>query len=185
MHALPIRLVTALTLLATLPGCGGDDEVCGIEVDSQTSLEADLGGTAVTWVAWRSSPNNDCGEAGGPTSLTLEATQDGTNRGLTLCLPRPDKLSSSAVDVSDDTRFRVIDVFADIDAGDCLASLDRQGSISGTASFPGICDDGQYPEGYSLELDMSVPMTITCGTDTTSKSMTFRAKVAVEATTGI
>ena len=174
------------TALLIVAGCGlacGDDAVCGSDENSQAQVLGILPNEQVTWENWRSSPNNDCGETGGPVSLTVEANQSVTGRGLTLCLPRPDKLSSSFVSVNDESLVRVIDVFADVEGVDCLATLDRVTPASGNLAFPGICDDGQHPDGYSILFDLQLPVTITCDQDTRSEVMFFSGSVAVTATT--
>jgi hypothetical protein len=172
----------ALALMASsvfIAGC--DDEVCGPSEDSATTLSAPIGDASVVWTDWRSSPNNDCGETGGPVSLTLDAQQEGSNFALTLCLPRPDKLSASPIDIALATRVQVIDIFADITAT-CVASLDRSAAPTGTIAFPGICGDGDGPEGFSLELDFSVPMIVMCeGAEPESQLMQLSGLVAVEA----
>ncbi len=174
----PQKFFLCLPLL-TLIGACGDDAVCGTEEGSQALVVGVLPMDNVEWENWRSSPNNDCGEMGGPVSLTVEADQKTTGRGLTLCLPRPDKLSSATVDVGDSTRVRIIDVFADLAGQNCLASLDRSAQATGTLAFPGICDDGQHPDGYSIAMDLSIPMTVTCDQETRSEVMVFSATAAV------
>ncbi len=176
-----LPLVALAGLLAPLASCG-DDAVCGIDVESQSLIIGVLGTEDIEWNNWRSSPNNDCGEMGGPVSLTVEADQNTTTRGLTLCLPRPDKLSAMPVDVTDASLVRVIDIFADVAGANCLASLDRTAAPSGTLAFPGICDDGQHTDGYNIVFDISVPMTITCDQDSRSETMVFSATTAVAAT---
>ncbi len=185
MHgqASPLRqMLLPLTLAAISVNCG-DDAVCGVAEDDSAQIVGSMTSENVAWENWRSSPNNDCGETGGPVSLTIEADQSTmASRRLTLCLPRPDKLSSSPVDVNDRALIRVIDIFADIEGGNCLASLDRSAPLTGTLAFPGICDAGLHPDGYGVLFDLSAPMTITCGADTRSEVMVFSASAAVTAT---
>ncbi len=117
-------------------------------------------------------------------SLTLDAQQVGANFALTFCLPRPDKLSSAAVDINETTRVQIIDVFAEVEVGQetCLAQFDRAASASGTIGFPGLCGDGDGESGYSLDLDLEIPMSITCGDAAAiSETMPLRGSVAVEA----
>jgi len=174
LYKTPI-LALALTNFA---GCG--DEVCGPEPGLPTTLNAAIGTETVSYGEWRSSPNNDCGETGGPVSLTLEAIQVGTSRGFTLCFPRPDKLSGT-VDIASSNLVQVIDVFADLEP-DCLASLDRTKANAGTINFSGVCDDGTAAEGYSMEMQIDLPMTVTCSAGTSEERLLISAEVAVTAT---
>jgi hypothetical protein len=178
-----MRRTAALLLLNSLcltTACG--DDSCGPVAESESVIPASMATDEILWTNWRSSPNNDCGETGGPISLTVEADQMGSDRAITLCLPRPDKLSGSPVEVTDTTRIRIIDIFADLSEPGCLASLDRSMAASGQVAFPGICGDGQDSAGYSIDFDISVPMTVTCGADVTSQEMVFAAIASVTAT---
>jgi hypothetical protein len=177
---LPIRV--ALVPLLCLVACGDDECLPGPIADSQATITTSLDTATPSWNNWRSSPNNDCGETGGPISLTVEADQVGIpERAITLCLPRPDKLSATPVDITDTSRVRIIDIFAE-PAPDCLASLDRSTPATGTVAFPGICGDGDGPEGYSIDFDISVPMTITCGADVNTALLVFDSTASVTAT---
>lgn len=170
-----------LVVLGFCAAIGCEDEVCGPSEGSAQSITTAIGDASITYGEWRSSPNNDCGEPGGPVSLTLDAQQEGASFALTLCLPRPDKLSASPVDIADSTRVQIIDVFADVGA-DCIASFDRTRPADGTIAFPGICGDGDGPEGYSLQLDARIPMSIACeGLDPEIVSMDLSGLIAVEA----
>jgi len=166
---------------AVLAGGCGEDAVCGAPPDTPTTIVATIGGSDFILADWKSSPNNDCGEPDGPTSLTVEGIQQGTSIGLTLCLPRPDKLSETAVDVADTSLVRIIDIFSEPDPG-CTASLDRSSDPIGTVGFPGICGDGANPPGYALNFDLSVPMSVSCGDGAaSSESLTLQGLVQVEA----
>lgn len=176
------KFLMPLALAAASIHCG-DDAVCGIAEEDSAQITGSMTSEDVVWENWRSGPNNDCGETGGPVSLTVEADQSTmAARRLTLCLPRPDKLSSTPVDVNDSALIRVIDIFADVESGNCLASLDRSMPLTGTLAFPGICDDGLHEDGYGILFDLSAPMTITCGADTRSEVMVLSASAAVTAT---
>lgn len=173
--------ITLFTMLSAVTVSGCDDEVCGASADSLASIATNLGDSEIIYGDWRSSPNNDCGETGGPVSLTLDAQQEGANFALTLCLPRPDKLSATPVTVTETTRIRIVDIFADVGEG-CIASLDRTREASGTIAFPGLCGDGDGPDGYSLDLEFTAPMTIACdGMDPEATQMQLSGLVAVEA----
>ncbi len=153
-----------------------DDPICGPDADALSVVSAQVAGQSISYEDWRSSPNNDCGEVSGPTSLTLEASQVDTGRGFTLCIPRPDKLSGP-IDLADTTKIQVVDVFADLPG--CLASLDRGRPAAGSVTFAGVCQDGIDPAGYSMALQASVPITLTCGTDVTSELMTIDSNIAI------
>lgn len=161
-----LRLCMALLLTTGVSSGCGDDAVCGPEELASEQLSSyTLDDGLVQWQDFRSSPNNDCGEAGGPISLTLEANQASEpDRNLVLCLPRPDRLSGKTVDVNDTELLRIIDVFATVerDAASCLASLDRSKAMTGSVAFYGVCEAGLDPAGYSLEFAMTLPIAITC-----------------------
>lgn len=168
-----------LLLVAATTGCDGET-ICGPGEETPNSLLASAEQDEILWQDWRSSPNNDCGEAGGPTSLTLEANQS-EDRSLTLCLPRPDKLDGR-VDITNEARVQVIDVFADL-PGSCLASLDRGRAPEGSIEFSGVCEDGLYEEGYQMDLAFTLPITIECqGAENRAAEMRFEGPVRVEAT---
>ncbi len=172
--------ITLLCLLVGYSLLGCDDEVCGPSEESLTSISVSLGSSEIVYGDWQSSPNNDCGEVGGPVSLTLDAQQQGASFALTLCLPRPDKLSKTPVDVAEASRIRIIDIFAEA-SDDCIASYDRTRAPTGSIGFPGLCGDGDGPEGFSLDLNFTAPMTIACdGLDAESTEIQFSGLVAVE-----
>lgn len=175
-----LRTILISSLLVILPTACDGDEVCGPEAGLATTVSAAVGNQTLTYEDWRASPNNDCGETGGPVSLTLEATQVGTNRGFTLCFPRPDKLSG-LIDLTSTDLIQVIDVFADLEP-DCLVSLDRTKSSSGSIDFSGVCSDGTDPAGFGMTMQLNIPVTLTCGADITETAMVISAPVAVTAT---
>jgi hypothetical protein len=157
-----MRLAALTILPLVLPACG--DDSCGPVTDA-LSVTAELSsGGSIAFEGFHSSPNNDCGEPGGPTSLTIEATQQGSSRPLVLCVPRPDKVSGKSFDISDDSRILLIDLFADSESG-CLLALDRTRDASGQIGFEGVCDSGLAPEGYQMSFELQVPLTETCDPD--------------------
>ena len=178
MMRIAALVIAEVAVLAS--GCG--DESCGPLTEAALAIPATIESNEIVWENWRSSPNNDCGEAGGPISLTVEADQVGSSRGLTLCLPRPDKLSGSSVAITESGLVQIIDVFADTSGVDCLAALDRTRAATGTLAFPGLCDEGLNDAGYSLSFDINIPMTITCGAQETNSNMVLEAVASVQAT---
>ncbi len=170
----------ALSTLSLLITACGEDPTCGPEAGLVNTAEAAVGGETVTYADWRASPNNDCGELNGPISVTLEATQMGTNRGFTLCFPRPDKLSGS-VDITNSELVQVIDVFADLPAN-CLVSLDRTKPGTGTIEFTGVCSDATDPAGFAMDMQFDIAVTISCDAGVSDERMAFSSAVAVTAT---
>ncbi len=168
-----------VALALTSAAACGDDPACGPDEAADLVLGSTSGSDElVQWGEFQSSPNNDCGEPGGPVSLTVEGKQVGVAlQSIVLCMPRPDKLAGKTIDIGNSSRVRLIDVFSFQSGGQ--GSLDRTRAASGTIGFTGICDDGLDPAGYSLDFDLTVPLDILQGDVITSDSLHFLGKVQV------
>lgn len=188
--------LAALLLLAA-SGCGDDggNEICGPGQAPPDGVTVAIPGATVTYADFTSSPNNDCPpEEGGPTSLTIEATQTdlpaGQRFSLVLCLPRPDQLETDAlgavsVALDDDRLVHVIDVSARL-ADDCRLRRDSTMPPSGSITFAGYCDAGGAAEGYALDFDGSTPGFRICpdgagGSTEEPVTITLAGSAAVEA----
>jgi hypothetical protein len=156
-------LAALLALFA--PGCsdGGSNEICGPGDAPADGVTASIPGsplTIITYGDFTSSPNNDCPPpGGGPTSITIEATQTGLAPGerfsMVLCLPKPDEidaLDTEPVDLYDASLVQLVDVNARVE-GDCLVRLDHEVGPSGSITFAGYCDGGGASEGYAVTFD--------------------------------
>jgi len=165
-----------------LAGCG-DDTVCGPGDQPTEAITGEVASMQISYDSFLSSPNNDCPTDGSPTSITIEARQQGTNRPLVFCLPRPESIDNTPIAVDDDTLIQVIDSFADV--GGCLMSVDRSRPVSGTLTFEGFCDDGQNADGYALTFDATFPVTLSCtndgGMSETAETLTLSGRTAVAA----
>ena len=172
-----------LVLLALVAAGCGNDPVCGPGDVSARGLIVETGLGPLTYGDGTSSPNNDCPVDGAPTSLTIEIVQVDPptveERALVLCLPRPDQIGSEPIDLADDSRIQVIDIFAD--EADCLISIDRSRPVSGTATFTGFCDDGTAPDGYALGLSGTIPATRTCRGGDEAIELTLSGELALDA----
>ena len=184
LASLVARFATLATL-ATTGGCGGDDQ-CGPDDAPAQGLSIAIGDQTLTFGDATSSPNNDCSIDGAPTSLTIDIFQISptptTRRALTLCIPRPDRLLDGRVVLTEDdvtTGIQLIDLFAD-ESG-CLLSFNRGEGVSASGQFNGVCDDGASPEGYSLELSGSIPVTRNCQGNEESLSVQLSGRFAVTA----
>lgn len=164
---------------ALLAGCA-DDGNCGPGDAPADGMTLTVGSDTVQFERWTSSPNNDCSEAGHPTSLTVDGIQAGGSFHVTFCLPRPDELGGS-VDLSDSNLVQVINVAAEING--CTAVKDAMATPTGTAMFTGYCGDGTDKSGYALELDGSVAGTQTCNMTDTPVTIELGGRFAVEALT--
>lgn len=174
-----IRLITSAVALAGALLCGcADDGDCGPGDAPTDGMTLTVGSDVVQFDRWTSSPNNDCPEAGHPTSLTVDGIQAGGSFHVTFCLPRPDELGGS-VDLSDDSLIQVITVSAEING--CTVSKDAQATPSGSATFTGYCGDGSSSAGYALELAGSVSGTQTCNMTDTPVTIELGGRFAVEA----
>ena len=171
--------LAAVALSATLSGCGAD--VCGPGDAGASGLTADIGGGApLAYGSFTSSPNNDCtpGERM-PTSLTVGGTQVGQpGFHMTLCIPRPDHVPSGAIDIVDSETVQVIDVNGRVDP-DCVLTLDRTRTGSGTLQFAGYCGDGLDEAGYALVLNATLPGTKTCGATADAVDIVLSGAVSV------
>ncbi len=125
-----------------------------------------------------SSPNNDCPPAeGGPTSLTVEATQvdpavDG-RQSVVLCLPRPAEIGPDPIELADTRLVELVDVSARLD-DECSLRIDYDQPATGTLTFLGYCDDGGHPAGYAITVAGSVGGRRICddGTGPTEEAVT-------------
>lgn len=193
----PTLAIVALALAALAPGCGDDGggETCGPGDAPADGIRVAIPGQTITYGQVTSSPNNDCPPAeGGPTSLTIEASQAdlpaGQRFSLVLCVPRPDQIEVDALGVAsvaldDDRLVQLIDVNGVL-ADDCRLRRDSTMPPSGTITFAGYCDDGGAAAGYALGFDGSAPGVRICPDgmgDTTEEpvTITLTGTTAVEA----
>ena len=168
----------SLSLAAAIAGPGCDDGgVCGPS-DAPLQIVAEGAEISLGYQNFVSSANNDCGEPGGPVSLTVEATQVGGDRQLVLCLPRPDELEGE-VSADDPSRLRIVDLFAEVDG--CDIALDRGRPAEGSLTFSGVCELGADPAGYRIDFDLVLPVTRNCGEMLSSGELTFLGAAAVSA----
>lgn len=154
-------LVASLAALAGAAGCG-DDAACGPADTPADAITMTVDGVELGYGAFTSSPNNDCPDPDGPTSLTLAGEQiepEQTGFALTFCLPRPDRITADPIPIDDD-RVEVVDVSGQIDG--CQIARDSGEAATGTITFIGYCADGLEPAGYAIELSATFPGTRTC-----------------------
>lgn len=174
------KLLTAVLATATLSltACGNDSIECGPGDAPANGATVTVNGDTVSFDRWTSSPNNDCSEAGHPTSLTLDGIQVGGAFHMTFCMPRPDELGG-VTNLSDSFLIQVISVSAQVNG--CNVIMDSQATATGTIDITGYCSDGLNSDGYAVELDGSIPGTQTCGGVDTPVTMELGGRVSVEA----
>ncbi len=181
------RLATllGLALAATAAGCS-DDAACGPGDAPTAGVTLTVAGETITYGGFVASMNNDCTIAGsGVISVTIHGSQSDATQALTLCLPRPDLLTATPVDlVRDptpplaDDRAQVVDVSANL-AGGCTVAKDPAGTPTGTATFVGYCADGYDPAGYAIAFAGEVPLVRTCGAIEAQVTGTLGGRVSV------
>ncbi|MEZ4403455.1 MAG: hypothetical protein R3B06_25745 [Kofleriaceae bacterium] len=176
----------AVAVVAGLGGCADDAPSCGPGTAAADGITLTIDGEAVAFTGFTASVNNDCTVAGaGVISVSVHATQVGSAAPLTLCLPRPDLLGTTAVPLAPsrvpplaEDRVQVIDASAAL-AGGCTAALTPAGLPVGTASFTGYCGGGTDPAGYALTVSGTVPVMVTCPAGTTTATGTLAGTAAV------
>lgn len=130
-------LLLGLVALAAA-GCG-DDVVCGAATPAPAeAVLVTVGGESFTYTGFTASPNNDCGR----TSLTVgDARQTQpveVNRSIVFCVPDPDAVGSTTVQLADTTRLTDLSVAAQ-DGSGCELSMDFTSPPVGTVTFDGLC----------------------------------------------
>ncbi len=162
-----MRLATLAVLLLTV-GCGDDgngvlDRPCGIPAlgpndGARIPLQISVADSSVTYGNFLSSAANDCPSTGSPTSITVTATQSEpatqSLNFLTFCFPQPELLKSDGqnviVDFNDESVILLIDSSGQLD--ECRFRLGTT-LPNGTARFSGLCEDGNHPDGFLLQID--------------------------------
>jgi hypothetical protein len=176
----PLRTSACLLALVAV-GCGGDDEPspeCGSGDAPVEALVLAGSGVEVRYGTFIAGPNNDCPDPtdpDAPTSLTIVGTQVGGEAPLTLCVRRPDRFTSSPVDLA--TGAVIEDVAGS--AGDCTLELDRSTPATGTLTASGLCLDGVEPSAFALEVAGEVSVIRTCGGIEETLRLTLSGRVAV------
>jgi hypothetical protein len=159
------RARDALLVLTFVVGaCGGDsdDSSCGDEVSPITTPATITIGSAVfsysgfTWGA-----NNDCTPTGSSViSVTLRGGQTGPSSpvaGFGLCLPQPDQIGKSAINLQDATLVQLAGATAN---DDCLTMANSGVKPTGTVKFTGFCT--RPGRSFIVEFNAQVPGTRNC-----------------------
>jgi hypothetical protein len=171
-----IELALAIAA-AGLGACSGD--TCGPTSAPVDGLTLAGTGVDVAYTMLGASGNNDCPETGAPStvvSLTIAGTQRGGSFPITLCVPRPDRLSAAPVALG--TAVQIVDLSADLGGG-CTLTKATTGAITGTASVTGLCGAGEDPAGFALSIDGVVPMKRTCAAGTDVLDLALKGTISV------
>ncbi|HTJ45433.1 MAG TPA: hypothetical protein VL463_25180 [Kofleriaceae bacterium] len=160
--------------------CCGSDPVCGPGMAADNGLELAGTGVDVHYKDLHASANNDCPDPSAPSgviSLTIGGSQDGSAFPVTLCIPRPDRLSSGALALGTDVK--IIDLGADIGNG-CTLARATTPDPTGTVKASGLCGNGKDPAGFALTFENGVvPMKRTCGAQVDVLNLALTGTVAV------
>lgn len=135
----------ALLLLPSalaLPACDGGSK-CGTDHPAgATAALITADGETFSYGQFIAGENNDCPPAGGSTadgvSVTILGKQEATAFPLTLCLPRPKKIGSGALDLANPDQVQLQDTSAKAQTG-CSYTKFPGATPSGTVTFDGFC----------------------------------------------
>ena len=158
-------------------GCSGPD--CGPGKAAADGLVASGSGVTLTYGGLMGSPNNDCPDPAAPKgviSLTITGMQtDGTGL-VTICVPRPDRLGGAQALGIGGSAVQLVDLNGS--SAGCTFALGA-GTMSGTISGRGVCDDGASKDGWAMTANATLPVMRTCGTNVDTISLTLAGTVAV------
>lgn len=127
---------------------------------------------------------NDCSDPAvfpDVVSISLEGQQTNGGQGLiTLCIPRPDLLTSGQRTLgvfNSNADIRIIDVTGDADG--CTFELESARPPTGSGTGEGVCDNGNDPAGFAISLDGAISLRRTCGTTVDTVAVLLEGRVAV------
>lgn len=183
---------TSLAFVALAAACSDDGPtvdamVCGPGDAPTVGLTATAPGATppltLTYGNLSGLAGNDCPDPNAPegvVSRSIEGMQtDGTGL-FTVCVPRPDLLTSGPRSVG--TITSMADVrFVDLtgSSGGCTYRLMSSMPPTGTATASGVCANGSDPAGFALTLDVTATLQRTCGAMMDTVTATLRGTVAV------
>lgn len=182
-----IKHLTAALAVASLgSGTAGCGEDCGPGGAPETGLVLAGADVNLEYGALSAVPGGDCPDPMAPegvVSLTILGDAVGGTGSLTFCVPRPDQMMEGPLtlgrignqDAGSEFRIAVLSGMA---AG-CSYTFDSTRAPTGTASASGVCDNGDSPNGFAIELDGAFRLRRTCGTTTDFVDATLRGRVAV------
>ena len=170
--------IPSIISVALAAGCSGGSETCGPQGAGAFALVAAGTGVSLTYGDLVASQNNDCPAAGAPAgvvSLTITGKQMGTAGLVTLCVPRPDELATTAAPLGSGVEL------VDFTGSDptCSYELDMVTPPTGTATAHGLCDNGSNAAGFALDFDGGLSFDRTCGTTVDTVAVTLTGDVAV------
>jgi hypothetical protein len=185
---IPLRPLAALFCLLTLIGAGCDDPECGAGSAPTAGIILNSPSGVVTYGNFRSSPNNDCTPPGASVpALTIEGQQvepppSGLAPPLVLCLPRPNHIDGSSVDLglASTDPLQLVNLDAAIDS--CTLAIDRSAAVAASARFRGFCDGGRHPDGYAMAITGELGIVRRCGSADEPVTATLDGEVAVSTT---
>lgn len=171
-----------IAALAVAPACSDDGGDCG-PGDAPATLAVAGTGFGFEFGAFSALDGNDCPDPAAPAGLfaiTIKGSLPGDAGILSLCVPRPDRLldgdrTLGVIGGDGDIRFGVINAAAT----GCTYSFDLARVPTGTGRASGVCDNGDSPSGFAIELDATVQLKRTCGTTNDTIDATVKGRVAV------
>ena len=180
LSVLPVLLV----FLVFLGGACGDDgpaAACGVAAGTPAGAATiAIGSDTVSYVGFQWGQNNDCTAAGASVvSVTLRGHQsDAPDFGLGLCLPRPDRIGATPVDLADASLVRLVGAGAQV--GGCQVGMAPDSTPTGSVTFAGFCTESGTR--FLVSLSGQTPGIETCGSGPSQQvTMLLGGQVLVEA----
>jgi hypothetical protein len=187
MQPSPFRSATSAALVvgalaSGLAGCS-DDSSCGPMGAPTSGLTASSADVTLVYGDLTFLAGNDCPDLTvfpDIISLSLEGKQTDGDGLITLCIPRPDLLmegqrtlgtSQSMADI------RIFDLTGSADG--CTFAFDSTRVPTGSGSGSGVCDNGNDPDGFALNLDGAISLIRDCNGTKDTVGVTLVGRVAV------
>jgi hypothetical protein len=176
-RSLCLSAISSLALALAAPACS-DTASCGSPGSAEFGLAVSSDQLSLIYGGLRSGANNDCPDPAAPAgivSLTVTGSQMGGTGLITLCIPRPDQLSTTG---ALGTSVKIVDLTG-TDTAACTYAYDSFHPPTGTVHGVGVCANGSDKSGFGLVFDGFLGLKRTCAGTTDSVSVGITGDVAV------
>ena len=175
------RLLCLSSTSLALVGCS--DDACGPGSAAADGLAVTGTGVAFTYGTMGAGLNNDCPDLISPppvpTSVTVQGLQTGTtDQHFTICIPRPDTLTTQTMQLVHDTNTGLDVRLVDIQGKDASCTFTLGANVTGTVKTSGMCGNGADIAGFALTIDATVQLNRECMSDTIDVQLSGTVAVA-------